>query len=502
MAIAKRELLLALINSLDRSEKRFFTNHYQRRGKAEDDKYYRLFQHLAGGRDLADPELRRDLGVTDTGKMANLQRHLYGLLLESLRRQHRRHDPVIQVQEDLDYAHLLYDRGLYLEALVLLRRAKQRAKSLHLDLHHILILEFEKMIESHHITRSEQERMTDLTKESRQRQAIQEMTTRLSNLQLTLQRYFIEKGHVRGLAEAQRFHQMFYHNFTGPSFGRSTFRERIGRYRALFWYHYCTTQLDEAAIHARAWVKEFASEETLRMRDVSLYLKGVDRCLMLAFFRENIQEHQEFYEELLAFTDSLPTNRQSRNILRQNRLLHLRARLNQLLLDDTSSMTATERRGFYREIKELHGVDRHKKQVLHYKLAALLAMNGEYSLALDQLSPILDDRHPLRRDTVIYSRLLFLLCHFQLGNRELVGYGINNLARYIGRINYSSSYPRLVLTLLRSLQRGVSAREALCVLQQEASSLAEDPCEQRDLRYLPIRKLRRVVQLITDREDP
>jgi hypothetical protein len=502
MAIAKRELLLALINSLDRSEKRFFTNHYQRRGKEEDDKYYRLFQHLAGGRDLADPELRRDLGVTDTGKMANLQRHLYGLLLESLRRQHRRHDPVIQVQEDLDYAHLLYDRGLYLEALVLLKRAKQRAKALHLDLHHILILEFEKMIESRHITRSEEKRMTELTAESRQRQAILEMTTRLSNLQLTLQRYFIEKGHVRGLAEAQRFHQMFYHNFTGPSFGRSTFRERIGRYRALFWYHYCTTQLDEAAIHARAWMEEFVSEEKLRMRDVSLYLKGVDRCLMLAFFRENEPEHQEFHEKLLAFTNALPANRQSRNILRQNQLLHLRSRLNQLLLDDSGQMTSVERKNFPRRIKELRGVDRHKRQVLHYKLAALLAMDGDYSSALDQLSPVLDDRQPLRQDTMIYSRLLFLLCHFKLGNRELVGYGINNLARYIGRINYSSSYPRHILTLLRSLQRGVNADEALLALEQEAGSLTQDPCERRDLRYFPIKKLRSFIQSIADRETP
>lgn len=499
MAIAKRELLSALIKSLDRSEKRFFTSHYQRRDKEEDDKYYRLFQFLSLGGDPAAPEIRAELGVNDAGQMANLQRHLYGLLLESLRRQHRRHDPVIQVQEELDYAHLLYDRGLYLEALVLLKRAKQQAKALHLDLHHILILEFEKMIESRHITRSVEGRMVALTEESRQRQTIQDMTTRLSNLQLTLQRYFIEQGHVSGLAEAQRFHQMFYHNFTGPFFGRSTFRERIGRYRALYWYHYCMMQLDEAAIHAHTWVEEFAKEEALRLRDVSLYLKGLDRCLTLAFFRDMQKEHQACFTRLVLFTDSLPGNRQSRNILRQNKLLHLRTRLNQLLLEDAPELTEKDSRGFHRAIEGLSGIDRHKKQVLWFKLGALLALTGRYSKALDRLEPILNDRQPLRYDVVIYAKILFLLCHFQLGNRELAGYGINNLARYLRRIDYPCQYPRLLVTMLRSLLRGVPPQETLTALKQEAVTLREEGSERRELRYFPLEKLEVIARSFTNR---
>ena len=485
MAIAKREMLVALINSLDRTEKRFFTTHYQRRSTGADDKFYQLFVHLSKGGDPTDVAFRRQIGLDDPVKMANLQRHLYGQLIESLRRQHRRHDKVIQVQEDLDYAHLLYGRGLHLQSLLLLKKAKVQARAFHLDLHHILILEMEKMIEGRHITRSGEGRMVGLLAESEERRSIHEVTTRLSNLQLGLQRYFIDKGHVTSLEESRHFHQKYYHHFTGPYSDRATFRERISHQRAHFWYYYCTLQLAEAADCARAWVGVFAGDPNVRLRNLSLYLKGLDRCLMLAFFRRRPEEHREWRLGLEIFAEGLPAGRVPSIVALQNNFLHLRSRLNQLLLDhETGAYPELAKR-----IGALVGVDRHKQQVLSYKLACLLARDGKFNRSLDHLNRILDDRTPLRTDVLVYARLLFICCHHRLGNNDLVGYAINNLARFLVRAEYPATYPRLILRLLRGLQRGSSPAEAMADFRERVGELTAVGFEHRELRYLEVEGL-------------
>jgi len=482
MAIAKREMLVALINSLDRTEKRFFTSHYQRRGTGEDDKFYQLFAHLSKGGDPKDVAFRRQIGVDNPGKMANLQRHLYGHLMESLQRQHRRHDKLLQVQEALDYAHLLYNRGLHLQALLLLKKAKVKARAYHLDLHHILILEMEKMIEGRHITRSQKGQMTRLVAESKQRQDIQEVTTRLSNLQLGLQRYFIEKGHVTSPEEARRFKQLYYHHFSAPSFTQATFRERINFHRAHFWYHYCTLQLKEASECAKAWVAVFDEDANVRLRDLNLYLKGLDRCLMLSFFCHQPEEHREWSQVLADFLDELSPEQLLPSAAIQSDFLRLRSSLNQLLLDheigDYSKLAD--------QIEALSGVDRHKQQVLRYKLACLLARDGKFNRSLDYLILILDDRTPLRADVMIYARLLFICCHHRLGNNDLVGYTINNLARFLVRAEYAATYPRLILRLLRGLRRGSSPAEAIADFRDRVGELTALGLEHRELRYLQV----------------
>ncbi|MEM9526721.1 MAG: hypothetical protein AAGA31_08945, partial [Bacteroidota bacterium] len=372
MAIAKKETLIALIESMDPAEKRFFTSHYQRRSPGDDDMFYRLFIHISAGGSPADEEFRRSLGIADSGKMANLQRHLYGQLLESLRRQHRKRTRTIEVREQIDYASLLYARGLYLQALQLLGKTKILAKSLHLDLHHLLIVEFEKMIESRHITRAETKRMERLLAESEERERVHRSTIRLSNLQLRLQRHFINFGHVGDKAEADEFADTYRKLLVLAPEVSATFRERIGVLRGRFWYHYNMLQLKAAADCAASWVKEFNEQTNVRAEDVGLYLKGLDRCLLLSFFRGAKLEHRGQLSHLERAIIGLPKNQQAQSTRLLSDFLLLRARLNQMLLDQNDlAQTEQEHARLAQEIAQCAGVDRHKKQVLYYKLAAL-----------------------------------------------------------------------------------------------------------------------------------
>ena len=489
MAYAKKELLLELIASLDSTEKRFFTRQVNLLGSGETDKFYRLFRHLSGGGSLDDPALTELLGLTGPTQLTNLQRHLYGRILDALRLQHRHRDPSVQVREQIDHANLLYDRGLYLHALKILSRAKELAYTHHLDLHHLLIIDFEKTIESRHITRASAERMTSLTTESRRRQEVMGSTVRQSNLQLVLQRHFIQHGHVGSAAEARKFYQLYHHYFSDPVPPRATYMERILGHQCRFWYHYNQLQLSEAAHHSAQWTAIIEARGELREREINHYIKGMDRRLLIAFLRSGAEEHRAVHTTLSYFMETLRSTQQQRNSQLMAGVVLLRAEINQLLLDPPGTCGPAQLLALAERIETAGGVDRHKQLVLYYKLAVLCMLQRSYQPALDYLQPILNEGKPLRYDLVVYARLLQLWCHLQLGHRDFVGYGLNNLARYLGRIGYASSYPGLLLQLLRGLLRG-DGEVAWAQLERHLEPLRSGVFHLRELRYLEIARFK------------
>ena len=454
MAIAKKEYLTELISTLDSSEKRFFTRYTNQTGSGGDDKFYRLFRHLTTGGTLEDAELPRLLDLTGPTQLVNLQRHLYGRILDALRLQHRRRDAGIQVREQVDYANLLYDRGLYLHALKVLARAKEQAMTYHLDLHHLLIIDFEKTIESRHITRASPERMAELTSESRRRQEIMDSTVRQSNLQLVLQRHFIQHGHVANPAAARLFYQLFHHYFQDPIPATATYRERILAHQCRFWYYYNQLQLQKAGEHAERWTEQIGGRRELRERDVNSFIKGMDRRMLVYFFRDDGEAHRAALTELRNFLGGTQATQQQRNSQFMADIVILRAEMDQVLLTRPFSCAPAQIDRFAARTAQVSGVDRHKQLILYYKLAMICVLTGKPGRALGFLDPVLDERKPLRYDLIVYARLLQLACHYRLGHSEFVTYGINNLARYLGRIGYPSVYPTLVLQLLRGLLRG------------------------------------------------
>ncbi len=486
MAFAKKELLIELINTLDSSEKRFFTRYANQTGAGKGDKFYRLFRHLGDGGSLEDPKLAQLLGLTGPTQLVNLQRHLYSRILDSLRLQHRRREPTIRVREQIDHASLLYDRGLYLHALKVLARAKALAYAYHLDLHHLLIIDIEKTIESRHITRASSARMTSLTTESRRRQEVMGNTVRQSNLQLTLQRHFILHGHVASAEEARRFYQLYHHYFSDPILPSATHKERILAHHCRFWYHYNQLQLERAGWHAERWTALIEPRHELREWEATEYIKGMDRRLLIAFFRHDAAQHRTLYRHLASFIAAAQSTQQQRNSKIMVDLILFRAELNQLLLEENAPHSPTAIREYAARIEGLTGVDGHKQLVLYYKLAALCVLHRHYNEALVHLQPILVQSSPLRYDLVVYSRLLQLWCHLKLGHKEFVGYGVNNLARYLGRIGYKSHYPTLILNLLRGLLRD----DPMATQNFEARTepLRDNVFTLREFRYLDLRR--------------
>ncbi|MEM1120077.1 MAG: hypothetical protein AAGJ18_06480, partial [Bacteroidota bacterium] len=197
MPTLKKDLLFDLITSLTKSEKRNFRLYAKKIQQNSEVLFLQLFDYLEKQDFFDVQQLLVDLPNLQKKQIANLKRNLYNHLLVSLRLLYSKKQIALQIREFIDYAEILYNKGLYLQALKILGRAKKLAIKTHQDILHLEIVAFESSIESRHITRSSTERMSDLMQESEDTNQTISRVSELSNLKLYLQRVFINCGHLQ-----------------------------------------------------------------------------------------------------------------------------------------------------------------------------------------------------------------------------------------------------------------------------------------------------------------
>ncbi|MGB3175046.1 MAG: hypothetical protein WBB12_14380, partial [Saprospiraceae bacterium] len=162
MPIAKSDHLLELIHSLTKAEKRHFKLFSSRLQRQEGTQFIKLFDILEKSKDIDDDAIRKKLGNIAGVKYANLKRNLYSNLLTSLRLIHSTKKADLEIREQIDYARILYGKGLYLQSLRLFERIKSVAQNHDQNLLLLEIVEYEKLIESRHITRAHKDRSKQL----------------------------------------------------------------------------------------------------------------------------------------------------------------------------------------------------------------------------------------------------------------------------------------------------------------------------------------------------
>ena len=224
MATPQTDHLFRLIKTLTKAEKRNFRLYVTRNQSQsnEDLKFIQLFDVLDKQKEFQEEAILRKAPDLKKEQLSNLKAHLYKQLLSSLRLLHKQNNVDIEVREYLDYAKILYNKGLYIQSLRILDKAKAIAQSLHQYFLMLEIVEFEKQIESRHITRSVENRASTLADEaSSLAQRIQNLSF-MSNLALRMYGFYLEFGHVRHQEDLTRIDTFFKQN--KPTFTASNMR--------------------------------------------------------------------------------------------------------------------------------------------------------------------------------------------------------------------------------------------------------------------------------------
>ncbi len=487
MPISHGDHLFTLVKSLSKAEKRNFRLYVRRIQGEGDAKFLQLFDLLDKSKELDEEALRNKLKGTSKSQFSNLKRHLYQHILTSLRLIQVRKSEAIQIREWMDYAQILYGKGLYLQSLKLLDRAKAIAKNMNLDALHLEIVEFEKRIESRHITRSTTERMVNLTQEASERNRIQTSTIELANLKLLLQRRFINEGHVSSTEERATAEHYFRRKMPPLPEEKLTFFERIHLYQAYYWQAYLLMDFDTCFYWTQRWVELYEAEPRMIEMDVDMYMRALHQLLTIAYLTREVSTYRKYLDTLEHFRESEYKKFNHNSKILSFLVVH-QGRYNKHFLEGTyrEGLKAIPRT-LQRLKRYGQMVDTHKVFILYYKMAWLHLCCGEASKAVDYLNLILNHPgKPLREDIQAFTHLSFLLCQYELGNFDLLDYRLTQTTRYIRSLRDQYQHQEACLSLFRQLLQH-PPQEAQQVFREQLpvfQKLEQQPYEWRAFTFM------------------
>lgn len=452
MAISKTDDLFKLIKSLTKSEKRTFRLFAERIKSSEELLYMQLFDSMDKQKKLDERSIKTRLGNLSAIKYSNAKRHLYEQILTSLRMLNKSKRSNIQLREYIDFVHILYGKGFYLQALKVLQKAKKLAKEHHHDFNLITIIELEKLIHSRHITRRETSFIEELTEEALEKINTLSSRVRLSNLKMLVHRFYIEKGHVKNAQEAKKVRQFFAQQIPSLDDTQLGQMEKILLYQSNVWYYYILNDFENCYEYALKWVKIFQKYDELQTRDINLFLRGYHYLLTCAYNLKRQKTYAHYHEELEKFRKA-HYHRFNRNTQVLSFLYSHTGRLNLHFLNGSFNEGV---KGVNRTLARLDRyqdiLDHHKGMIFYYKIAWMYLGNNEPSKAIKYLNYILDMTNiSLRTDIQAYARLMFLMVHYELENYKFLPSLIRNYQVFFTKKNLDNKVQTCFLQFFKEI---------------------------------------------------
>src|SRR5215216_3395060 len=294
------EPLFQLIKSLQKSEKRNFKLYIKRNSSNEDLKIIQLFDALDKMNNYDEAVLLKKLPSVKKQQLSNIKAHLYKQVLASLRLVSSDENIDIQLHEQLDYARILYNKGLYLQSLKILDRLKEVAHHYHQDSFLIQIISLEKKIETLHITRSMQDRADRLSGEANEVNEKRRVITQLSNLALQLYSWYIKNGHARNETDETGVKNFFRVHLPDNAYALTGFYERLYLHQSYCWYAFIRQDFIMYYRHTQKWVDLFQQYPQMINVEPAHYIKGLHNLLNAHF---DLRNYHQFEIALKQFED-------------------------------------------------------------------------------------------------------------------------------------------------------------------------------------------------------
>jgi hypothetical protein len=489
MANAISDTLFQLISSLEKAEKRHFKLYIKRSSSKEDLKIIRLFDALDKMAEYDEKLLLKKLDDIPKSQLYNLKAHLYKQLLASLRLLKTTDNTDLKLSEHLDNARLLYNKGLKLQALHILERAKELAKANQKFNFLVQVISLEKKIETLHITRSSLEKTQKLTEEAQENSEHIDRVTRLSNLALLLYRWYVKNGHARNEQDEKGIREFFKASLPADTSAINGFYEKLYLYQSYCWYAYIRQDFLMYYRYSQKWIDLFDENKIMISVETGHYVKGMHDLLNAHFVLRNFRQFEITLNKFEEFSKT-PVANQHDNFRTHTSIYKNGARINYVLMKGNFQEGLSIVPRVVRKLKEYSlFVDSHRILVFNYKIAMMYFGAGQYSTAIDYLHKIINDNQPgLRNDLQCYARLMHLLCHYEMGNEDILESLIKSVYRFMAGMKNLTVVEEEIFKFLRHSTK-VRAKELKPELEkflQKIKHLEKNRFETRSFAYLDI----------------
>lgn len=488
MTNTAKDPLFILVKSLSKSEKRQFKLYVGRLGVNADAKFLALFNQMDKMDEYTEDVILKN-GIVKKQQLSNLKAHLYKQILVSLRLNPVHQNIRIQIREQMDFATILYHKGLYKQSLKILDKAKTLAIQNEEKTAAYEIVELEKLIETQYITRSIEGRADELTEQAKKFSSLNLITSKLSNLSLQLYGIMLKTGYARNDKELKQINEYFYARLPEVSIEEMGFREKFWLYNAYLWYSFLVQDFLACFKFASKWVDIFYENPQMIYLNPVFYLKGNHYLLESLFFvkyKTQMKLVLEKLEETIA-DERFPKND---NVIS---LAFLYSRLNKLNLlfvegdFEKGIGLVDEILSGLKEHKDR--IDEHHVMVFYYKIACLYFGVGDNRTCIQYLKRIIENKNlTMREDLMCFSRVLSLVAHYEAGLDYHLEVQLRSTYKFLIKMNDLQAVQKEMIRFLRKLGDIYphELKDELKKLHSRLLKYEDHPYEKRAFLYLDI----------------
>ena len=488
MAMEKNDTLYLLVKSLSKSEKRQFKLYAGRLGGNSEKNFMALFSILDKMEGFDEQVILQKTNIKKQ-QLSNSKAHLYRQILVSLKLNPFHQNIKIQIREQLDFATILYNKGLHKQSLKVLDKAKNIA--LVNDENNLAyeIVELEKIIESQYITRSMSSRADDLIAQSKEISDRTVILSKLSNLSLQLYSILLKKGYVRTDEDFEEIKTYFESNLPEYRFSDLGTKERLFHFKAYLWYSFIVQDFIACYRYSQKWVDLFYFHPLMKKNNPVFYLKGINYLLeslfliqyaskfksTLHYLEEEIKQHNFLFNEN---TESLA-------------FLYLYVnKINMFFLEGDFNKGVDFIPQVLDEIENYRlKIDEHHIMVFYYKIASLYFGDAQYEKCIFYLEKIIKNKDlKMREDLLCFSRILNLVAHYEAGLDQNLEALIKSTYKFLIKMNDLHIVQKKFITFLRNLSNIYphELKGAFASLHKELKVYEDHPYEKRSFMYLDI----------------
>ena len=484
----QKENLFVLIKSLSKSEKRQFKLFVGRMESNLDSKFLILFD-LLDKMVVYDEKLIFKKDFVSKQQLSNLKAHLYKQVLISLRLNPSQQNKRMQIREQLDFATVLYQKGLYNQSLKILDRAKATAVKLEEKYAAFEIVELEKVIESQYITRSMSNRTEELVRDATYFSNQNHISSQLSNLSLELYERLIKTGYAKSDEEFRTITKFFFERLPKFEFDELGFREKLWYFKAHVWYSLLTQDFLSSYRYSMKWVDLFEDQPDMIPSHPVFYLQGnnylLESITLLKYpikFREVLQKMQKTLNNV-----EFPKND---NLSSLAFLYEYNNRFNLYFLEGNFKEGQEIIEPLLKEIGYFENqIDEHHVMMFYYKIACLYFGSNDFEKAIVYLNLIVNNKKlKMREDLLCFTRLLNLIAHYEAGFDYHLDQHIRDTFKFLLKMGDLHEVQKSLIRFMRKLGNIYPSelKDAFRKLHEELKQYEQDPYERRAFLYLDI----------------
>lgn len=485
----KQDPVFDLIRNMTKAEKRNFKLYATRLSGNQDAKFLMLFDCLDSIEEYDESRILSRCPVKKE-QLPNMKAHLYKQLLTSIRLLNVRHSDIMQLREQLDFAHILFDKGLYRQSSRILDKVEEQADELEQYAINLDIVNFQSKLETMNVTK---DMISESDKSNKRVASICDMienNSELSNTTTKIYSLYQQLGYARTQKDLDLIRLYFYPRLEAYA-GRErkmSFHERFYFYQASAWYYYIQHDFVKSYRYSRLWVGLFEANPRMKKIMYDDYLRGFSQILeglyLMRKYRHFVESFGYFERE---FEEIKGLNN---NAYFVGQRIQYTNRIHKCFIEGEFKeglKLVGDIEDFIGRYSEHLGV--HSRMLLYYKTACLYFGDDNYEKCMEYLARITSTKDPqIRRDLQCFARILNLIASYESGLDYSLDYQIRSVYSFLVKMNDMHSVQKEMLGFLKKLN-GIYAEDLkseLEILYERLRPYENHPYERRTFYYLDI----------------